>query len=168
MSYRASEKRVRDSHLPVGLRVMCLHECLERFNLFGFTATRDRLRLMTGATAPGWSEESLLAAIRHLSAAREDWLRYRALAVEARRADKAAGARTSSRRPVEWTWFNDWLEGYLTGSMAACWLVVDLGSCHGCSHLLIHHGKFACAVCTASYAVDWDDRCQAKLPALSS
>jgi hypothetical protein len=63
VSFSASEKRVRDRREPIGRRVTCLHECLEQFNLFGFTGTRERLRTIVGAAEPSWTEQQVVAAM---------------------------------------------------------------------------------------------------------
>jgi hypothetical protein len=162
VSFSGSEKRVRDGREPFGRRVMCLHECLEQFNLFGFTATRARLRAMVNASGDDWTEVHLLDAMDALADARRSWVAYLRQAQERRSAEKPGVA--PPRRPIEWGWHNEWLEDYLTGDMAARWLVTNLGECSECNHPLIHHGTWACRVCSASDNVPWDARCRVELP----
>ena len=126
---------------------MCLHECLEQFNLFGFRATRERLRVMVGASGEGWTEPELLHAVEALADARRS------------RSAHLAHARESGPQ-----WHNDWLETYLTGDMAVRWMVAGLGRCRRCDHPLIHHGTGACAACTASGTVPWEARCRVEMP----
>jgi hypothetical protein len=83
---------------------MCLHECLERFNLFGFTATRARLRAMVHASAEDWTESQLLDAMNALGDARRSWLAHLKQAEENRGAEKQAVA--PARRPIQWDWHN--------------------------------------------------------------
>lgn len=141
---------------------MCLYECLERFNLFGFTATRDRLRAMVGVAGSTWTSAQLVAAMDALAEARRSWVAYLSEAERARGAEKPGGAR--STRPVQWSWHNEWLEGYLVGDVADRWLVSGLGECSVCQHALIHHGRSFCTACSASPEIGWEDRCQGALP----
>lgn len=163
VSFSGSEKRVRDGHQPIGRRVMCLHGCLEQFNLFGFTATRARLRAMVEASGDDWTEDQLLSAMDALADARRSWVTHLKLAEEHRRAEKPAVA--SPHRPIHWSWRNEWLEDYLTSDMAVRWMVTGLGECSECDHLLIHHGTWACRICSASDEISLDSRCWEELPA---
>jgi hypothetical protein len=141
---------------------MCLHECLEQFNLFGFTATRARLRAMVGASGDGWTTAQLLEAMDALADARRSWITHLKRAQESRSDEKPGTA--PPNRQIQWGWHNDWMEAYLTGDMAARWMVTGLGDCAECDHLLIHHGTWACRVCSASSDVPWDARCRVELP----
>jgi hypothetical protein len=141
---------------------MCLHECLEQFNLFGFHATRDRLRAMVAASGEGWTEPQLLRAVDALADARKSWVTHLNSAMGQRRDEKPLA--DSPERRVDWQWHAEWLEAYLTREMAARWLVAGLGECPECSHPLIHHGSWACAACSASNTVPWEARCRADLP----
>lgn len=141
---------------------MCLHECLEQFNLFGFTTTRTRLRDMVGASGRGWTEAQLLEAMNHLAGARKSWIAYLHQAEERRGIQKPAVPALD--RPPKWGWHNEWLETYLTDETARRWLVADLGECVECGHHLIHHGTWACRACSASPLVVWDARCRVGLP----
>jgi hypothetical protein len=144
---------------------MCLHECLEQFNLFGFNATRERLRVMVGASGGGWTEPQLIQAMDVLAAARGSWVAH-LVRVEARRCEEKRAVPPS--RPIHWQWRNEWLEQYLVGDEAARWMVAGLSGCPECSHLLIYHGAWACTACGASDLVPWDARCHVKLPPASS
>lgn len=162
MSFSGSAKRVTDESQPLGRRVMCLYECLEQFNLFGFTATRERLMAMVGVAGGRWTAPQLHEALNALSDARRSWLEFLTLAEERRSVEKRA-ARTPDR-PILLAWHTEWLDEYLTGDMAASWKVDGLGECTECSHLLIHHGTWACSACGASPLVPWDARCRQTLP----
>jgi hypothetical protein len=83
---------VRNGRVPFGRRVMCLHECLEQFNLFGFTATRSRLRVMVDTSGTDWTERQLLEAMDALADARRSWIAYLHNAEERRSAEKPAVA----------------------------------------------------------------------------
>ena len=166
VSFSGSAKRVTDWREPLGRRVVCLHGCLEQFNLFGFTATRERLRAMVGVAPEGWAETQLLEALDALSDARRSWIAHLKRAEQRRRAEKPAVAPPSRR--IDWAWHNEWLEGYLTGDMAGRWMVTGLGECAECGHLLIHHGTWACRVCSASSLVTWDARCRVDMPPATS
>jgi hypothetical protein len=96
-----------------------------------------------------------------LAEARGSWVAHLARAEEGRREEKRAVAPS---RPIHWQWHNEWLEQYLVGDKTARWMVTGLGECPECSHLLIHHGAWACTACGASDLVPWDDRCHVKLP----
>lgn len=161
MSFIGSEKRVRDAREPFGRRVMCLHECLEQFNLFGFNAPRERLRIMVEADGEGWTEPQLIQAMDLLASARSSWAAHLARAQERRRQEKQP---LPPSRPLDWQWHNEWLEGYLVGDVAVRWMVTGLGDCPECGHLLIHHGTWACTACDASDHVAWDARCRVQLP----
>lgn len=132
VSFSGSEKRVRDASEPLGRRVMCLHECLEQFNLFGFTATRDRLRVMVAASGTGWTEPQLLQAMDLLADARRAWVSHLSRAEEQRRGEKPAV--DAPQRPIGPQWHNEWLELCLTDDMAARWIVAGLGECPECNH----------------------------------
>lgn len=143
---------------------MCLHECLEQFNLFGFEATRGRLRIMVGATRQGWTDNQLLDALDVLEEARQSWARFAtadlAQSMAAKRLDR------NHRGPSQLELRRVWLEGYLSGTRAVAWGVADLGECTKCEHLLIHHGsRRGCAACWASPDIDWDSRCRRRIPA---
>jgi hypothetical protein len=162
VSFRGSEKRVRDGREPFGRRVMSLHECLEQFNLFGFTATRERLRAMVSASDEGWTEAQLIEAMDALADARRSWVLHLQRAEARRSAEKPEA--TPPGRSIALRWHNEWLESYLAGDMAARWMVEGLGPCAECDHLLIHHGTWACQGCSATSDIPWDARCRVKLP----
>ncbi len=163
MSFTASAARARDAGRPLGLRVACLHGCLERFSLFGFTTTRAKLREHVGAEgAHGWTEAQLVAALDLLEEARASWVAYAGerlpLLRQAKREDRNA------HRPGRWDLFRVWLEEFLDGGHAADWGVEGLGLCDACGHRLVHHGGRACRVCLADRSVPWDEACLARMP----
>ena len=162
VSFSASAKRVRDTRQPFGRRVLCLHECLEQFNLFGFTATRARLRTMINATGDEWNEGQLIDAMDAFTDARRSWVSYLDGVELRRRAQKPDVS--PPRRNLRLGWHNDWLEGYLTADIAERWLVTGLVGCEECGHQLIHHGTWACRACSASDDVPWEARCRQGLP----
>jgi hypothetical protein len=172
VSFSASAKRAADSDQPIGLRVSCLHECLEQFNLFGFQTTRALLRARFDVSQTGWTGEQLLAALEALGSARKSWLlflrRHQEAQRVARRADPSTPPLHESALKV------DWLDDYLSGSNADDWLVSGVGDCSACGHGLIHHGGHACAVCSVIVQREyrdfeerreaWGRRCRVPLP----
>lgn len=171
MSFSASSKRVRDTRQPIGRRVSCLHECIERFNLFGFEDTRARLRAMLGVDDAGWTSDQLLTAAEVLEQARRSWMRF----LHAGQARQREARRTDHNRPPldERALQVEWMDGYLQGAIADEWLVAGLGTCLGCGHGLIHHGGYACAVCGVIALKEqdpvarneaWAQRCREPLP----
>src|SRR4051812_5090228 len=117
MSFSASLKRARDPSQPLGLRVACLHECLERFSLFGYNDTRARLRRMVGALDDGWTDEQVIRALDLLEAAKHSWSAFSRLDNQRRRVDKARDP--SSPPPRQGAAFAVWLDQYLRGDVAA-------------------------------------------------
>ena len=161
MSYGASRKRALDPAFPLGIRVLCLCECLDRFSPFGFQRTRERLRAMTGATGAGWTQEQVVGSVRLLDEARGSWRAYQRAGEERRRVAK----RTRERVPS----LNDdrvaWLRAFFTGDTAVRWRVAGLGDCATCGHeMLLHAGR--CAACLADDVLAWDspDWCTERLP----
>jgi hypothetical protein len=172
MSFSASAKRARDSTQPLGLRVACLHECLEQFNLFGFRSTRARLRARFGVATNGWTDGQILAALDLLEPAKWSWSSFLADRQQRQRIDRQADRSTP---PLDATAvLVDWLGVYLQGEQANEWLVSGLGDCPSCAHGLIYHGRHACLVCTvqlprrfaleADRAAAWASRCRLQLP----
>jgi hypothetical protein len=162
MSFNASAKRARDPNQPVGRRVACLCECLDRFSPFGFQTTRQRLRFMVGAAEPGWTEGDVVRALEILETARASWKRH--LEREsARRRELKPGDR-NVRRQTAGEIFVAWCESYFEGKQADLWRVAGLGNCERCGHRLIHHGGYACSACGVDPNVGWDERCHASLP----
>jgi hypothetical protein len=171
LSFSASAKRASDPEQPIGLRVACLHECLEQFNLFGFQTTRALLRARFGVSEGGWNGEQLVAALAALAAARQSWsdsLRsHQADQREARRVDHSTSPLDERALKIEW------LEAYLFGPQADEWLVSGLGECATCGHGLIHHGGYTCSVCSVIALRDypdfearreaWSQRCRVRL-----
>jgi hypothetical protein len=162
MSFSASARRALNTDRPFGQRVMCLHECLERFNLFGFEATRCRLRYMVGARSPGWTEAQLVEAIDALSQAKRSWVIFARREMDEQRSPLLAdNPRKLSQAELKILW----IEEYLRGALADLWHVANLGYCGRCGHHQIHHGsRPGCAACIADPAVRWEDRCHEKLP----
>lgn len=150
---------MRDSTQSLGRRVVSFHECLERFNLFGFQATRERLRQMVGANGDGWSEAQLLEAMNHMAVARQSWISYFHEATR-RRAEYDAHKFVH----LDWAWRNEWQLAYLTGDVATRWRVGHLGDCVECAHPLVLHGSWMCRACGASPSVAFTARCKAPLP----
>lgn len=162
MSFSASAKRARDKSQPLALRVACLHECLERFNLFGYHATRDRLRSMVRAPDEGWTEEQVTNALDLLEAARLSWSTFSQQEHERRRGEKERDR--TSLPPPRGAVFTVWLDHHLRGDVASAWLVGHLGDCEQCGHRLIHHGGYACGACGSDPGTQWESRCRAPLP----
>ncbi len=163
MSFTASAARVRDQQRPLGLRVMCLHGCLERFNLFGFTATRTKLRQHVGLEGASlWTDTQLLEALSLLEQARSSWTDFAAQQLlvmrQAKRDDRNAP------RPSQVELFNGWLEAFLDGGHAAEWGVESLGDCSACGHRLVHHGTLRCRGCFADRSIPWDVSCRVSMP----
>ena len=172
MSFSASAKRARDSSQPIGLRVACLHECLEQFSLFGFQTTRERLRSRLGVSAFGWTDGQILAALDLLEPARRSWSAFLA---DGQQRQRIARRLDSNVPPLDDRALKiDWLGSYLRGDTAQDWLVAGLGSCPSCSHELIYHGGYACAACSVEVsrrfaspqdrAAAWEQRCPAPMP----
>jgi hypothetical protein len=126
MSFSASAKRARASDQPLGLRVTCLHECLEQFNLFGYHATRERLRLIVGASEPGWTVEQVVAAVEVLEHAKESWSRYAVAEVSRQRALKRE--HRNGHRASTPSVFEIWVDHYVRGEGAGLWLADRLGA----------------------------------------
>jgi hypothetical protein len=139
-----------------------LHECLERFNLFGYTMTRERLRHMVGASDDGWAEHQLIGALDALAFAHRSWTEFAERARAERRAEKN-GDRTGAG-PSLTELHARWLEQYLVGVAARAWRVEGLGSCDRCGHLLIHHRSRTCVACGLSEDIVWEGQCRDSLP----
>ena len=161
MSFSASAKRARDARQPLGLRVTCLHNCLDQFNLFGFLATRERLRARVGATQPGWTAQQVTDSLALLEQARSSWLAFARAEAAHRRTLKRHGRRTPDREaPLTYL---AWLETYLRGNPARTWMTTSLGNCPGCGHPQIHHNDYGCRACLSS-GTTWDQRCKIPIP----
>ena len=161
MSFNASAKRARDRTQPLGMRVACLCECLDRFSPFGFRTTRQRLRLLVGAAESGWTEREVEDALDILETARASWKRHFDSECARQREIKR---RSSNARPRGHSEFVAWREAYFVGEQAERWLVAGLGDCERCGHPLIHHGGYACAACGIDPNVAWDQSCRVSLP----
>ena len=172
MSFSASAKRARDSAQPLGLRVACLHECLEQFNLFGFQSTRARLMARFGVAEAAWTDSKILSALDLLVPAKRSWSSFLCERQERQRVDRRAYPGTP---PLDDSAvLVDWLGAYLQGEHADEWLVAGVGDCTTCGHGLIYHGRHACLVCTvmlprryaseAERAAAWGSRCRVQLP----
>src|SRR3954447_159895 len=150
MSFAATARRVRDSTQPFGRRVSYLHGCLESFSLFGYHATRAKLRAAVGASGPGWTEKQVLDALDLLESAQRSWATFLAEESVRRRELKRRdwGAYRSARFGGV---FQAWLEAYLDGGHANEWGVADADDCIECGHRLIHHGPYGCQVCTCKF-----------------
>jgi hypothetical protein len=162
MSFNASAKRARDRNQPLGRRVACLCECLDRFSPFGFQTTRQRLRFLVGADECGWTEGEVVGALDILETARGSWKRYLETELERQRALKRCGSKVWRQNQAEL--FVAWRETYFVGEQADFWLVAGLGNCERCGHALIHHGSYACSACGIDPDIAWDERCRASLP----
>jgi hypothetical protein len=162
MSFNASAKRARDSSQPLGRRVACLCECLDHFSPFGFHTTRQRLRLLVGASESGWTEDEVVGALDILETARGSWKRYLDSETKRQRELKRRDAKVRPRGHLDF--FVAWREAYFVGEQAENWLVADLGNCERCGHALIHHGGYACSACGVDPNIAWDERCRVSLP----
>jgi hypothetical protein len=162
MSFSASANRARDPNQPIGRRVACLCECLDRFSPFGFQTTRQRLRFLVGAAEPGWTEGDVVGALEILETARASWKLH--LESESARRRKLKRRDRNVRRQTDGETFVAWRESYFEGEQADLWRVAGLGNCERCGHRLIHHGGYACSACGIDPNVAWDERCRASLP----
>lgn len=140
---------------------MCLHQCLERFNLFGYHATRDRLRAHVAADRPGWTSQQILDSLALLEEARTSWLAFAEAQARHRRQLKAEGQRHQSSDLM--LGHSQWLQTYLTGDQARIWQTHDLYDCTDCGHLHIEHGAYRCYRCTWS-GKPWKDACKTPIP----
>jgi hypothetical protein len=161
MSFGASAKRARDSSRPLGLRVACLHECLERFSVFGYHSTRNRLRHRVGASDPGWTEQQLLDALGLLESAKQSWSAFHDEQLAQQRTLKRLDHNAS--RPTLEALVVAWREQYMDSGQDQLWLVSDVGECTQCGHRLIHHGGYACEGCGFDPQVEWNRRCRVQL-----
>lgn len=76
MSFTTHVNKALDPSLPTGLRLRCLCEAVERFRLFRFQATFERLRAITGVTGRRWTAEQVGHAARLLADAHAAWAAY--------------------------------------------------------------------------------------------
>jgi hypothetical protein len=147
MSFAATARRARDTTQPFGRRVSYLHACLESFNLFGYHATRAKLRAVVGAIGPGWTERQMLDALDLLEPAQRSWSAFLTNEMARRRAFKRLD--WNAYRGVRFGGaFQAWLEEYLDSGHASDWDVAAAGDCSECGHRLIHHGSSRCRACT--------------------
>jgi hypothetical protein len=160
VTFQASAKRARDTGVPIGLRVACLHECLEQFNLFGYRATRERLRLIVGASEPGWTSDQVLAALDELERAKSSWHEVEVVEMGNQAQLKASGHPQSPNYLALARLA--WLEAFVRQDPGDCWQVGNVGACGECDHSLLHHGGHSCSACRATSKIPW---CERQLPA---
>ncbi len=92
MSFRLDARKAQDETLPMGLRILSLCRCVERYSPIGFQATLEYLELNAG---PYRAEtEALDAAVRMLCHAHSLWQAELKQYGARRRTDKRAGRRT--------------------------------------------------------------------------
>lgn len=103
MTFGASAKRARSDAFPVGLRVACLHECIEQFNLFGFQSTRQRLMARFGVSRGGWTPAQINDAVDLLAAARQSWVQFLTEAQQRQRDARAGNRAAPEVTPVRRT-----------------------------------------------------------------
>ena len=142
----------------MGHRVMSLHHCLDAFDLFGFGATRDRLRLAASVRGRRWTGEQVEVCVTLLEQARASWLAEQRAEAARRREVKRSGRRTGAvaHRDLHLRW----LTSYVDGDASDVWRTAGLGDCSDCGHRWIHHTARGCrldgALCRRGFPVpDW-------------
>jgi len=96
VSFAADARKVRNADLPYLRRLSAFHSCVQRYKPLGFATTLSFLEQLAGRYRD--DEEALLRALRMLTDSREEWKLAVTEYAYLRRAAKARGERTPSRR----------------------------------------------------------------------
>ncbi|WP_322919204.1 hypothetical protein [Nocardioides renjunii] len=95
MTFQQAARRAQSSALPMGARVIALHQCAEKYSPIGFHATLDYLESTAGPYRS--NEAALVAAVAVLRQAHSLWQEELGSYAAERRSAKRAGQRVPRR-----------------------------------------------------------------------